>query len=143
MAIPTKWHREEFKDQEELLEHREEFEERRGLAKGVVSSRFYDYTDRAPAVVKEVGKTKYFVATELDKFYDSIEGHNKPRTTAERLTSEVVRREGTVADFEARVEKKRGELEALERRLAYHQTKLKGVRAELEVELRAQGLSTD
>jgi hypothetical protein len=141
MAIPTKWYREEFKDQEDKLEDRTAFEKRRNLADGVLSSRFYDYTDRAPAAVKEVGRTKYYVATELDAFYDSIEGHNKPRTTAERLAAEVARREGTVADFTARVEKKQGELEALVRKLGYHQNKLKNAQAELEVERRGMAPS--
>jgi len=138
MALPTKWYREEFKDRESELEDRESFEQRRGLAKGVMSSRFYDYTDRAPAAVKEVGRTKYYVSAELDAFFDSIDGHNKPRTTAERLAAEVVRRKGTVADYEARVAKKRAELETLERRLAHHKGKLKSTEAELEFERRAE-----
>lgn len=133
MALPVIWYREEFKDKDDLLETREEFDIRRGLAKGAMQSRFYAYGDRLPEIVKKVGHAKYYLSTELDAFFDSIKGHDQPRTPAERLAADRARRQETVKDHQGRVAKKKAELEKAERQLAVHEAKLRSVEIELKL----------
>lgn len=121
----TKWHREEWKGREDELETREQFENRRGLEVDTLNSRFYDYADQRPEVVKEEGRTLFYVKSELDEFYDQISNRLRPRTTAERMKSTIFRYQMTVKEHEKRVEetekllaKRRRELEAKKSKLA-------------------------
>lgn len=99
------WLREEYKDRPDEVESHQDFEERRGLRKGVLSSRFREYADRKPKVVKTFGRQEFFAATELDEFIDSIGGHLAARTPAEVLASEVARREEAIQKCEDRIAK--------------------------------------
>lgn len=128
------WHRPEFQGREAELENREEFEKRRGLRSGTINSRFYDYADRRPALVKEVGRVRYYVAAELDAFFDDLKGREAPRTPEQVLAARVVRREDAVKEREEAVERKQRELEKAQRSLAYHKKRLDDDRAALATE---------
>src|SRR5690554_199854 len=128
------WYRPEFQGREAELENREEFEKRRGLKAGTINSRFYDYADRRPALVKEVGRVRYYVAAELDAFFDGLKGREAPRTPEQVLAARVVRREDAVRERKEAVERKRRALEKAERSLAYHMKKLEADRASLATE---------
>jgi hypothetical protein len=128
------WHRPEFQGRESELENREEFEKRRGLRSGTINSRFYDYADRRPALVKEVGRVRYYVAAELDRFYDSLKGRGAPRTAEQVLAARVVRRQDAVKGCEEAVKRKQEELEKAQRSLAYHKKRLDDDRAALATE---------
>lgn len=118
------WHRSEFQGREDELENREEFETRRSLKPGVINSRFYDYADQRPALVREVGRVRYYVAAEMDRFYDGLKGREAPRTAEQVLSARVVRRQDAVKEHEEAVERKQRELEKAKRSLAYHKKRL-------------------
>lgn len=134
MATRVIWYREEFKGREGELEDRHAFEQRRGLRSGTLTSRMRDYTDRMPPVVREVNRSKEWAREELDKFFDSIDGHEGPRSRAQVLEAEVVRRQGSVKEHEARVAKKEEDLAAARRRLEYHVKQLKLAEQKLAIE---------
>lgn len=128
------WHRPEFQGREAELENREEFEKRRGLKPGTINARFYDYADRRPPLVKEVGRVRYYVADELDKFLDSLKGREAPRTAEQVLAARVARREDAVREQEEAVERKRLELEKAKRTLAHHRKRLEDDQSALATE---------
>lgn len=97
------WLRPEFEGNEEKLETRADFENRTGISKESLSSMFTRYADRLPGVVKKFGKTKYFVATELDDFVGWIQENAGTRSDAEVKSAEVARLANAIADAEDRV----------------------------------------
>lgn len=141
------WHREEFRGRLDELESRTEYEERKGLKKGTIGSRFRDYADRAEEICPVVYdrfrsghyEEKIFVSAELDKFLDSITGHNAPRTPAEVKYAEVVRRRGTVAEYTRRRDAKQKALDKAERELNRHVKLLKQANENHEIEKRLEG----
>lgn len=137
------WLRSEFKDREEELCSRREYEQEQGLKNGYLNHRFRDYADRAPAVVVKrfrsgVYPENVFVRTELEAFNASIDNSDRPRTRAEVAAAEVARRELTVEEATIRRDNRKKEAEAAQRNLDRHESLLKQARETLEIERRLE-----
>lgn len=133
------WFRPEFKGRSDELASRAEYEKLKELKDKTLVNRFRDYADLTPATVllrwrSKAYPEKIYVITELDDFLESIPGHDAPRTSLEKVKAEVVRREGTVAEYAARLAKKEAEVEKSRRALLVQQRKLKQVRERLRIE---------
>lgn len=134
-ARGKEWFRKEYQGREEELETRMEFEARRGLEPGTLGYRFYDYADIRPKKVMEDGRTIFYVRSELDEFYDDVNGRKKPRTRAEKLKAEIVRAKGTVRDCEESAEAARRVADKWDRRTAAKKKNLRRLEEYLAIEV--------
>jgi hypothetical protein len=101
----VEWLRPEFRDREDELETRADFEKRTAITAQSLSSHFTRYANRIPEVAKKFGKTKYFVATELDDFIKWIQENSGTRSEAEIKRAEIARLVAAEADARERKEK--------------------------------------
>lgn len=132
-SMGTQWYREDYRGNEDALETREQFENRRGLDSGTMNSRFYDYANQRPEPAKAEGRTLFYVRSELDSFYDGIQNRSRPRTPAEKMESEIVRVQTTVKDHEARVERLEKETDKARRALEAKRVRLEKLRKYHEI----------
>lgn len=113
--MSAKWLRPEFKGREGELETRTDFEKRTGISAQALSSRFTNYADRKPRIVKKFGKTRYFVAVELDGFVDWIAKNSGTRSDADIRRAEIARIEDAIEECDERVEEHKRNLEKAEK----------------------------
>lgn len=118
MPTVDKWFRTEFQGRESELETRADFETRTGITAQSLSSMFTRYADRMPKVVKKFGKTKYFVAVELDDFVAWIEKNSGTRSEVDVRRAELARVENAIEEGEERVAEHARSKEKAERDVA-------------------------
>jgi predicted RNase H-like nuclease (RuvC/YqgF family) len=111
MSTADKWLRPQYKGRENELETRTDFEKRTGITTQSLSSMFTRYADRIPGVVKKWGKTKYFVASELDGFVEWISENSGKRTEADVRRAELARLDNSIEEAEERVSDRERDLE--------------------------------
>lgn len=131
MATADIWLREEFKGREEELETREDYEARTGTSVQSLSSMFTRYADRVPGIVKMFGKTKFFVAEELDDFAKWIEENAGTRSNADVRRSELARVRKAIALAVKRVEDRQRDLDKANRELAKFRRQEKGLESDI------------
>lgn len=129
--MPAEWLRPEYRGREDELETRGDFEKRTGLSALSLSSHFARYADILPKVVKQFGKQKYFVASELDDFLKTIADISRTRSPADIARAEIARLEMSLAAAEDRVRRHKEALAKAERDQVRHQRKLKQKREDL------------
>ncbi len=125
------WLRPEFQNRESELETRTEFERRTGISAQSLSSKFANYADRLPKVVKKNGKLKFFVSSELDEFVGWIEKNSGTRSPADVRRAELARVKNAIEEGEERVAERKRELGKAERDLAKYKRQMKGLEADI------------
>ena len=126
------WLRTEFQGRENELETRSDFEKRTGITAQSLSSKFSNYADRIPKVVKKSGKLKFFVATELDEFVRWIEENAGTRSEADVRRAELARVMNAIEEGEERVADRKQDLEKAERDLAKFRRQAKSLKSDIE-----------
>jgi len=126
------WLRTEFQGRENELETRSDFEKRTGITAQSLSSKFSNYADRIPKVVKKSGKLKFFVATELDEFVRWIEENAGTRSEADVRRAELARVMNAIEEGEERVADRKRDLEKAERDLAKFRRQAKSLKSDIE-----------
>lgn len=125
------WLRPEFQGREDKLETRADFEKRTGITAQSLSSKFANYADRLPKVVKKSGKLKFFVATELDEFVAWIEANAGTRSEADVRRAELARVENSIEEALERVADRQRDLDKAKRDLAKFQRQAKGLKSDI------------
>lgn len=125
------WLRPEFQGRNSELETRTDFENRTGISAQSLSSKFSNYADRLPKVVKKNGKLKFFVASELDEFVGWIEKNSGTRSTADVRRAELARVMSAIEEGEERVADRKRDLNKAERDLAKFKRQAKGLEADI------------
>jgi len=125
------WLREEFQGREAELETRADFEKRTGVSAQSLSSKFSNYADRLPKVVKKDGKLKYFVAAELDDFVKWIEENAGTRSEVDVRRAELARVRNAIEEGTDRVADRRRDLIKAERDLARFKRQEKVLEADI------------
>ncbi|WGV35934.1 helix-turn-helix DNA-binding domain protein [Streptomyces phage Frankenweenie] len=126
------WLRPEFQGRENELETRTDFEKRTGISAQSLSSRFSNYADRLPKLVKRNGKLKYFVAAELDEFVAWIETNSGTRSEADVRRAELARVQNAIEDTMERVADRQRDLDKAKRDLAKYQRQAKTLKSDIE-----------
>lgn len=126
------WLRPEFQGREKELETRVDFEKRTGISAQSLSSKFSNYADRLPKLVKRNGKLKYFVAAELDDFVGWIEANAGTRSEADVRRAELARVENAIEETLERVADRQRDLDKAKRDLAKYQRQAKGLKSDIE-----------
>ncbi|AYD81397.1 MerR-like helix-turn-helix DNA binding domain protein [Streptomyces phage Kela] len=126
------WLRTEFQGRENELETRSDFEKRTGITAQSLSSKFSNYADRIPKVVKKSGKLKFFVATELDEFVRWIEENAGTRSEADVRRAELARVMNAIEEGEERVADRKRDLEKAERDLAKFRRQARSLKSDIE-----------
>lgn len=126
------WLRPEFQGREKELETRVDFERRTGISAQSLSSKFSNYADRLPKLVKRNGKLKYFVATELDEFVGWIEANAGTRSEADVRRAELARVQNAIEDTMERVADRQRDLDKAKRDLAKYQRQAKTLKSDIE-----------
>jgi len=126
------WLRPEFQGREKELETRVDFERRTGISAQSLSSKFSNYADRLPKLVKRNGKLKYFVAVELDEFVGWIEAHAGTRSEADVRRAELARVQNAIEDTMERVADRQRDLDKAKRDLAKYQRQAKTLKSDIE-----------
>lgn len=126
------WLRPEFQGREKELETRVDFERRTGISAQSLSSKFSNYADRLPKLVKRNGKLKYFVAAELDEFVGWIEANAGTRSEADVRRAELARVQNAIEDTMERVADRQRDLDKAKRDLAKYQRQAKGLKSDIE-----------
>ena len=126
------WLRPELQGREGELETRADFEKRTGISAQSLSSRFSNYADRLPGVVKKNGKLKYFLASELDEFVSWIEANSGKRSEADVRRAELARVENAIEEAADRVADRQRDLDKAKRDLAKFQRQAKGLKSDIE-----------
>lgn len=126
------WLRPEFQGREKELETRVDFERRTGISAQSLSSKFSNYADRLPKLVKRNGKLKYFVATELDEFVGWIEANAGTRSEADVRRAELARVQNAIEDTLERVADRQRDLDKAKRDLAKYQRQAKSLKSDIE-----------
>jgi len=126
------WLRPEFQGREKELETRVDFERRTGISAQSLSSKFSNYADRLPKLVKRNGKLKYFVAAELDEFVGWIEANAGTRSEADVRRAELARVQNAIEDTVERVADRQRDLDKAKRDLAKYQRQAKGLKSDIE-----------
>lgn len=127
MPTTDKWLRPEYQGRESELETRADFEKRTGITAQSLSSMFTRYADRLPKVVKKFGKTKYFVATELDEFVGWIEKNSGTRSDVDVRRAELARVDNAIEEGEERVSEHQRNKEKAERDVAKYRRQRKAL----------------
>jgi hypothetical protein len=130
--MSVKWLRPEFKGREGELETRSDFEKRTGITAQALSSRFTNYADRMPKVVKKFGKTKYFVGAELDEFVAWIAENSGTRSDSDIRRAEIARIENAIDECSDRVEEHKRNVEKAEKDRAKFKRQLRVKKEELD-----------
>lgn len=125
------WLRPEFEGREGELETRTDYEARTGLSAQSLSSKFSNYADRLPKVVKKDGKLKYFVAVELDEFVGWIEANSGTRSEADVRRAELARVVNAIDESEDRVSDRQRDLDKAKRDLAKFRRQAKALKEEI------------
>lgn len=131
------WLRPEYQGRESELETREEFFKRTGVTTQSLSSHFTRYANRIPKMVAKFGKTKYFVAAELDEFIRWISENSGTRSESDIKRAEIVRLSTSIEEAEERIARHRESLAKAEKDKARFQRSLK--RAESDLTFLEQG----
>lgn len=126
------WLRPEFQGREKELETRVDFERRTGISAQSLSSKFSNYADRLPKLVKRNGKLKYFVAAELDEFVGWIEANAGTRSEADVRRAELARVQNAIEDTLERVADRQRDLDKAKRDLAKYQRQAKSLKSDIE-----------
>lgn len=126
------WLRPEFQGREKELETRVDFERRTGISAQSLSSKFSNYADRLPKLVKRNGKLKYFVAVELDEFVGWIEANAGTRSEADVRRAELARVQNAIEDTLERVADRQRDLDKAKRDLAKYQRQAKTLKSDIE-----------
>lgn len=126
------WLRPEFQGREKELETRVDFERRTGISAQSLSSKFSNYADRLPKLVKRNGKLKYFVAAELDEFVGWIEANAGTRSEADVRRAELARVQNAIEDTMERVADRQRDLDKAKRDLAKYQRQAKTLKSDIE-----------
>jgi uncharacterized protein YlxW (UPF0749 family) len=126
------WLRPEFQGREKELETRVDFERRTGISAQSLSSKFSNYADRLPKLVKRNGKLKYFVAVELDEFVGWIEANAGTRSEADVRRAELARVQNAIEDTMERVADRQRDLDKAKRDLAKYQRQAKTLKSDIE-----------
>lgn len=126
------WLRPEFQGREKELETRVDFERRTGISAQSLSSKFSNYADRLPKLVKRNGKLKYFVAVELDEFVGWIEANAGTRSEADVRRAELARVQNAIEDTVERVADRQRDLDKAKRDLAKYQRQAKTLKSDIE-----------
>lgn len=126
------WLRPEFQGREKELETRVDFERRTGISAQSLSSKFSNYADRLPKLVKRNGKLKYFVAVELDEFVGWIEANAGTRSEADIRRAELARVQNAIEDTMERVADRQRDLDKAKRDLAKYQRQAKTLKSDIE-----------
>lgn len=126
------WLRTEFQGRENELETRSDFEKRTGITAQSLSSKFSNYADRIPKVVKKSGKLKFFVAAELDEFVRWIEENAGTRSEADVRRAELARVMNAIEEGEERVADRKRDLEKAERDLAKFRRQARSLKSDIE-----------
>jgi flagellar motility protein MotE (MotC chaperone) len=126
------WLRPEFQGREKELETRVDFERRTGISAQSLSSKFSNYADRLPKLVKRNGKLKYFVAAELDEFVGWIEANAGTRSEADVRRAELARVQNAIEDTLERVADRQRDLDKAKRDLAKYQRQAKTLKSDIE-----------
>lgn len=130
--MSAKWLRPEFQGREDELETRVDFEKRTGITAQSLSSRFTNYADRMPKLVKKFGKVKYFVAAELDEFVAWIAENAGTRSDTDIRRAEIARIENAIEECGERVEEHKRNVAKAEKDRAKFERQLKIKQEELE-----------
>ncbi|MCP9209612.1 hypothetical protein [Streptomyces cucumeris] len=125
------WLRPEFKDREDLLETRAEFEKRTGVTKQSLSSHFTRYADLVPDVVKKFGKQKWFLASELDDFIAWISANTGTRSEADIKRAEIARLTKAIEEAEERENRHKAHLEKAQADKTRHMRQRKHAESDL------------
>lgn len=125
------WLRSEFQGRDGELETRTEFEKRTGMSAQSLSSKFSNYADRLPKVVKKNGKLKFFVAAELDSFVKWIEENSGTRSEADVRRADLARVLNAIDEGTDRVTDRRRDLEKAERDLAKYKRQERKLREDI------------
>lgn len=126
------WLRPEFQGREKELETRVDFERRTGISAQSLSSKFSNYADRLPKLVKRNGKLKYFVAVELDEFVGWIEANAGTRSEADVRRAELARVQNAIEDTLERVADRQRDLDKAKRDLAKYQRQAKTLKSDID-----------
>lgn len=126
------WLRADLQDQEKNLETRSDFEKRTGISAQSLSSKFSNYADRLPKVVKKNGKLKYFLASELDEFVAWIEANSGTRSEADVRRADLARVQNAIEEGLDRVADWQRGLDKAKRDLAKFQRQEKSLKADIE-----------
>lgn len=135
--MTAKWLRPEFRGRDEELETRADFEKRTGISAQALSSRFTNYADRKPKLVKKFGKLKYFVAAELDEFVAWIEKNSGTRSDTDIRRAELARIDEAVLECQERIIEHERNAEKARRDLGKYQRQRRTKKEELEFLMQA------
>lgn len=126
------WLRPEFQDRESDLETRTDFEKRTGVSAQSLSSKFSNYADRLPKVVKKDGKLKYFVNSELDEFVAWIDQNAGTRSEADVRRADLARVQNAIEEGIDRVADRQRDLDKAKRDLAKFQRQAKSLQSDID-----------
>lgn len=130
--MSVKWLRPEFEGREDELETRVDFEGRTGVSAQSLSSKFTNYADRTPKVAKLFGRTKFFVAAELDEFVAWIDKNAGTRSDTDIRRAEIARLEAAIEESEASIAEHEAKRDVVVRRRNGYKRKLRVKQEELE-----------